>query len=95
MAKLGAKSSRRVTPDELLARMGVTPADNREGYGFVVPWKSKIAGGVVRSMVKWNKVLASVSENPLFGPCALAAYWQRKRSVLRYSRRQARAAALS
>ncbi len=77
MAKLGTKASRRVTPDELLARMGVTPADNREGYGFVVPWKSKIAGGVVRSMVKWNKVLVSVSENPLFGPCALAAYWQR------------------
>jgi poly(3-hydroxyalkanoate) synthetase len=67
----------RITPDELLSRMGVTPADNREGYSFVVPWKSKMVGGVVKSMIKWDQVLESISQIPFFGPYALAAYWQR------------------
>jgi hypothetical protein len=77
MTKTTKQVERRITADELLAVMGPTPADNREGYPFVVPWKSKLAGGVVKSMIKLDKLLESFS-NPIYGPFALTASWQRQ-----------------
>ena len=77
MADKKKQASKRITPDELLAVMGDTPADNREGYSFVVPWKSQMAGGVVKSMVKLDKVLESISTSPYYGPYGLVALWQK------------------
>ncbi|MCX5840581.1 MAG: hypothetical protein NTY16_03805, partial [Deltaproteobacteria bacterium] len=78
MADKKKQASKRITPDELLAVMGDTPADNREGYSFVVPWKSKMAGGMVKSMVKLDKVLESISTSPYYGPYGLVALWQKE-----------------
>lgn len=77
MTETTEQAGGRITPDELLAVMGPTPADNREGYSFVVPWKSEMAGGMVKSMIKLDKLLESFS-NPIYGPFALTASWQRQ-----------------
>jgi len=44
------KSAERISARELLSLVGRTPADNVEGYKSAMPWKSKLAGGQVRSL---------------------------------------------
>jgi poly(3-hydroxyalkanoate) synthetase len=68
----------RISPDSLLALMGYSPADNREGYETAVHWKSDVVGRRVRALFQWEKILESVSEYPLFfGPITFMAHWQK------------------
>ena len=72
-----------ISPDELLAGMGVTPADNEEGLDTAVPWKSQMAGEQIRAVFQWKHYLQSIGEQPfLFGPFSFAAYCQK--SLLDY-----------
>ena len=70
-------STERISPDELLALIGKTPADNLEGYHFAVPWKSKLAGGQVKTLFRYQELMRTVAGQPfLFGPWASIARWQ-------------------
>ncbi len=70
-------SAERISPGELLSLVGTTPADNVEGYRFAVPWKSKLAGGQVRSLFLYQEVLKTMAGQPyFFGPFAALAGWQ-------------------
>jgi poly(3-hydroxyalkanoate) synthetase len=70
-------SAERISPRELLSLVGTTPADNVEGYNFAVPWKSKLAGGQVRSLFLYQEVLKTMASQPyFFGPFAALAGWQ-------------------
>jgi hypothetical protein len=72
-----------ISPDELLAGMGVTPADNDEGLDTAIPWKSQMAGEQIRAVFQWKHYLQSIGEQPfLFGPFSFAAYCQK--SLLDY-----------
>ena len=67
----------RITPDELLALIGISPADNFQGFLTAIPWKSKIVGLNVRGLFGYQKFLDTVSKDiSVFGPWALAAAWQ-------------------
>jgi poly(3-hydroxyalkanoate) synthetase len=67
----------RITPDKLLSVIGISPADNLQGFNTAIPWKSKIAGQQVRGLFGYQKLLNTVSKDvSVFGPWALAAAWQ-------------------
>jgi len=67
----------RISPGELLSLVGTTPADNVEGYRSAMPWKSKLAGGLVRSLFLYRELLKTTAAQPfLFGPFAALAGWQ-------------------
>ncbi|PKN74568.1 MAG: hypothetical protein CVU52_06600 [Deltaproteobacteria bacterium HGW-Deltaproteobacteria-10] len=67
----------RITPDKLLSIIGVSPADNLQGFATAIPWKSKITGIQVRGLFGYQKLLDTVSKDiAIFGPWALAAAWQ-------------------
>ena len=67
----------RITPDKLLSVIGISPADNLQGFSTAIPWKSKIAGLQVRGLFGYQKLLDTVSRDvSVFGPWALAAAWQ-------------------
>ena len=67
----------KITPDQLLSVIGISPADNLQGFSTAIPWKSKIAGLQVRGMFGYQKMLDAVSKDAaVFGPWALAAAWQ-------------------
>jgi len=67
----------RITPDKLLSVIGISPADNLQGFTTAIPWKSKIAGQQVRGLFGYKKLLDTVSKDvSVFGPWALAAAWQ-------------------
>jgi poly(3-hydroxyalkanoate) synthetase len=71
------QNAERISPNELLALIGKTPADNEEGYQNAVPWKSKLAGGQVRSLFRYRELMKTVAGEPLlFGPWATLAGWQ-------------------
>jgi len=71
------QSAERISPNELLSLIGKTPADNAEGYHNAVPWKSKLAGGQVRSLFRYQQLMKTVAGEPLlFGPWATLAGWQ-------------------
>jgi len=71
------QSAERISPNELLGLIGKTPADNAEGYQYVVPWKSKLAGGQVRALFRYQELMKTVAGDPLlFGPWATLAGWQ-------------------
>ena len=71
------KEDQRVSPDELLALMGSTAADNREGLTTAYPWKSKMAGQYIRGIFAQQKMLRDISRDPLhWGPMAFAAALQ-------------------
>ncbi|HET6489156.1 MAG TPA: hypothetical protein VFG28_05285 [Syntrophales bacterium] len=68
------ENAERISPNELLALIGKTPADNLEGYHVVMPWKSKLAGGQVKSLFKYQELMETVAGEPLlFGPWATLA----------------------
>jgi poly(3-hydroxyalkanoate) synthetase len=68
------ENAERISPNELLALIGKTPADNLEGYHVVMPWKSKLAGGQVKSLFKFQELMKTVAGEPLlFGPWATLA----------------------
>ena len=67
-------SQERISPGELLSLVGTTPADNVEGYKSAMPWKSKLAGGQVRSLFLYRELLKTMAAQPfLFGPFAALA----------------------
>lgn len=67
----------RITPDRLLSVIGISPADNLQGFPTAIPWKSKIVGQQVRGLFGYQKLLDTVSKDvSVFGPWALAAAWQ-------------------
>jgi poly(3-hydroxyalkanoate) synthetase len=67
----------KITPDELLDVIGLSPADNEESINTALAWKSKMIGGQVRGLFGYQKILDSVSKDiMLFGPLAIAAAWQ-------------------
>ncbi len=67
-----------ISPDELLAGMGVTPADNAEGLTTAIPWRSLMGGELTRGLFCWKRCLEAVGENPfLFGPLAMTAAGQK------------------
>jgi len=67
----------KLTPDELLDVIGVTPADNVEDIHTALPWKSKAIGNQVRSLFGYQRILDAIGKDVfLFGPLAMAASWQ-------------------
>jgi len=67
----------RISPDELLAVMGRTPADNLEGLETSYPWKSKITGQLISALFKQQKALEAISKDPLhWGPLSFTASLQ-------------------
>ena len=66
----------KLTPDELLSVIGLSPADNDEGVNTALAWKSKMVGGQVRGLFGYQRILNSISKNVVFGPWAIAAAWQ-------------------
>jgi poly[(R)-3-hydroxyalkanoate] polymerase subunit PhaC len=70
-------TTKRITPDDLLNSMGVTPADNYPGIHTALPWKSKIVGQQIRSLIHYRHFLEDISTNPLFyGPFSAIAAMQ-------------------
>jgi len=67
----------KLTPDELLDVIGLTPADNVESINTALPWKSKMAGSQVRNLFGYQKILDAIGRDVfVFGPMAIAAAWQ-------------------
>jgi poly(3-hydroxyalkanoate) synthetase len=67
----------RITPDRLLSVIGISPADNLQGFSTAIPWKSKLVGLQVRGLFGYQKILDSISRDvSVFGPLALTATWQ-------------------
>ena len=78
------QSAERISPNELLALIGKTPADNVEGYQYVVPWKSKLAGGQVRALFRYQELLKTMAGEPFFsdpGPRWRDGCWRRLRAT--------------
>ncbi|MGZ3596111.1 MAG: hypothetical protein ACXWMV_13200 [Syntrophales bacterium] len=75
--KKDSLSKQMITPDDLLKSMGVTPADNAEGLHTAVPWKSRIVGQQIRSLLHYRHLLEAISTSPsLFGPFSVMAGMQ-------------------
>ena len=67
----------RITPDRLLSVIGISPADNLQGFSTAIPWKSKLVGLQVRGLFGYQKILDSIGRDvSVFGPLALTAAWQ-------------------
>ncbi|HPX10741.1 MAG TPA: hypothetical protein PKW20_00555, partial [Syntrophales bacterium] len=67
----------KIRPSRLLAGMGITPADNREGLKTAVPWRSLCSGAQTQALFQYQNLLESVSRNPwLFGPFSIVAGMQ-------------------
>ena len=67
----------RVTPNQLMAQMGTTPADNLEGYRTSVLKRSEVVAKLMRAIFQWKKTLEVVAAHPFtFGPFAFLALWQ-------------------
>ena len=63
-----------ISPDDLLAMIGTSPADNIEGYNEAVLWKSENVGRTVKEIFKFKELLGDVEKQGLlFGPISLAA----------------------
>ncbi|MCX5850895.1 MAG: hypothetical protein NT072_02385 [Deltaproteobacteria bacterium] len=68
----------RITSRELLDIIGITPADNHEGYHTAIPWKSKLAGDQLKLLIHYDQILNTLGSTPwLFGPFSFAAHWQK------------------
>ncbi|HOC59680.1 MAG: alpha/beta hydrolase [Syntrophaceae bacterium] len=77
MENAGKTEIEKLTPDELLSVIGLSPADNIENLNSVMTWKSKLVGGQVRALFGYQRILNSLSKDVvLFGPWAIAAAWQ-------------------
>jgi len=67
----------KITPDELLALIGASPADNLQGSSTAIPWKSKWVGELVRQAFDVQNFLDEVGRRiEVFGPWAVACAWQ-------------------
>lgn len=67
-----------INPDDLLAMIGSSPADNIEGYDEAVLWKSELIGSQVKEIFKLKQFLGDIEEQgALFGPVSLAAGWHK------------------
>lgn len=66
-----------ISPSELLAIIGYSPADNVEGYETYVPWVSRLMSDQIKYIFKWKGVLGAVSREEAWGPLAVAAGFQR------------------
>ncbi len=67
----------KLTPDELLSIIGVSPADNVECVDTALAWKSKMIGAQIRGLFGYQRILDSISKDVfVFGPWAMAAAWQ-------------------
>ena len=63
-----------ISPDELLAIIGTTPADNKEGLNTALPWKSMLAARQIKSLFQVKSFLDEISKVPqVFGPLSFAA----------------------
>ncbi len=68
----------RITPQELLRKIGYSPADNIENYKETINWKSKLVGYQINSIFKYKSLLDTMSQSPMFlGPLAFWAEWQK------------------
>ena len=69
----------RLSPDNLLSHMGITPADNREGFDTAVMHRSQRAADMIRWIFATQKHLDTISSQPLlFGPWSLVAAFQKQ-----------------
>ena len=69
-------AQQKITPDHLLSIIGISAADNIQGFNVGIPWKSRLVGQQVRSVFAYQKMLKEVRKDVnLFGPWALAAAW--------------------
>jgi len=50
----------RLSPGALLSMMGITPADNREGFTTALPWKSNMVGAQTEELFQYQKLLDTV-----------------------------------
>lgn len=68
---------KRITPDELLITMGVSPVDNHAGIKTALPWKSMMAGMQAKALFQYKRTLDSIIQNHnIFGPYAVLASMQ-------------------
>jgi hypothetical protein len=67
----------KITPDDLLGFIGLSPADNLECINTALAWKSKMIGQQIKGLFGYQRILDAVSKDvKLFGPWAVAAAWQ-------------------
>ena len=77
MEKGNRDAEPKITPDELLNIIGLSPADNLESVNTALAWKSKLIGSQVRGLFGYQRILDSISKDiNVFGPWAVAAAWQ-------------------
>jgi poly(3-hydroxyalkanoate) synthetase len=77
MDKVNNDAQQKITPDELLNIIGLSPADNLESINTALAWKSKMIGSQVRGLFGYQRILDSISKDiTVFGPWAIAAAWQ-------------------
>ena len=70
-------AQQKITPDDLLALLGTSPADNLQGYSTAVSWKSKAVGELVRNIFNYQNFLDVIGkEISVFGPLSVACAWQ-------------------
>jgi hypothetical protein len=70
-------AQQKITPDDLLALIGTSPADNLQGYSTAVSWKSKAVGELVRNIFNYQNFLDVIGkEISVFGPLSVACAWQ-------------------
>jgi len=67
-----------LNPDDLLAIIGASPADNIEGFDTAVLWNSEIVGRQVKGIYDLKRILGLIEEqSSLFGPLSFTAGWQK------------------
>ena len=73
-----AASPSTIHPDDLLAIIGPSPADNTEGYDTAILWKSEIVARQVKEIFKLKQRLGDIADQgALFGPLSLVAGMQK------------------
>jgi len=74
---MSGEHQRKITPDELISIIGVSPADDPENIPTAVPWRSNLVGMQVRGLFGYQRILDTFSRDAtVFGPLAIAAGWQ-------------------
>lgn len=65
---------KKISPDELMEIMALSPAENSEGFDTVVHWKSLYTGGLVRQMFEFRDILEEIAKHPEdLGPFSICA----------------------
>ena len=72
---------KRISPDNLLELMGITPADNPGNHNTARHWMSQLVAQQVKSLIQFKQFLQSVTDNTSdYSPLAstkFAAQWQK------------------